>query len=113
MLIVLAATLAHGVTCNTSTTGGDMGTQVNNCVTTLGSSGGTITVPAGTFSINAQIVLASNIWLQGAGAGSTIINAGSSLGAQQVIRILGTASAPIMNLKISDLQVQNGTPVTA
>ena len=112
-LVILTAVLAHGQVCNTSSAGGDMGTQVNNCVATLGSSGGAITIPAGTYSINTQIVLASNIWLQGTGASSTTLTAGSSLGAKQIIRVLGTSSAPVTNLKVTDLQVQNGTPVTA
>jgi hypothetical protein len=113
MLMILTAALAHSQTCSTSSSGGDMGAQVNHCVSTLGSLGGTITIPAGTFSINTQILLGSNITLQGAGANSTILNAGSSLGAKQIIRIMGAASAPVTNVRVTALQVQNGAPVAA
>jgi hypothetical protein len=90
-----------------------MGARVNSCVATLGSSGGTITIPGQSFTVNTQIVLASNISLKGAGADSTILTAGSSLGNNQLIRILGTSSAPISNVEVTDLKVQNGTPGTS
>jgi hypothetical protein len=111
----LGAVLANGQTCNTSLSGGDMGAQVNSCVATLGAQGGTIVLPAGTFSINTQILLGSHITLQGQGPGTggTTLNAGPNLGVTQLIRILGTSSSPIVKIKVTDLQIQNGTPVTA
>src|SRR5262249_35404737 len=112
-LLLASAVLAHGQTCDTSTLSGDMGARVNSCVATLGAAGGTITIPGQSFTVNTQIVLASNITLKGAGSTSTILSAGPSLGANQVIRILGTASASVTNLKVTDLQVQNGTASTS
>ena len=64
----------NGVLNATLFPGSDIGAQVNAAIAALGSSGGEIYIPAGTYTQTSTIYLPSHVRLRGASATGTILN---------------------------------------
>ena len=69
-----ASDLIGGVLIATGCTGGDIGAQVNAAITALGSQGGTVFIPAGSYTQTTTIVKPQNVCIVGAGTVATILN---------------------------------------
>lgn len=95
------------VTCNTYTSAG-----INACIDALGSDGGTVILPIGTYTINAPIVIDyANTTLQGCGKGTLLqFSAWASWGggANHGIIISGKNYCTIRDLAIDGLAANSG-----
>lgn len=77
---IAAAQSFNGVLNASLFSGADIGAKCNAAIATLGSTGGTVFIPTGTYNFSTQIVKPRNVTLSGAGAQSTILNYTGSVG---------------------------------
>ncbi|WP_345528686.1 right-handed parallel beta-helix repeat-containing protein [Nocardioides endophyticus] len=91
---------------------GDEAAAIQAAIDAVPAAGGVVVLPAGTFQVGTTIELRSNVTLCGAGRSATVIRDHSSLGNHPVFAVVGSANDPLVNVRIIDLGVRNGTATT-
>lgn len=82
-------------------------TNIQNCINGFGSSGGTVNLSSGTFEVNGQIDLKSNITIQGQGSGSTIIKWTKDVSSTNYVfgRSYSSSSGRVHDVTIKNLKI--------
>jgi hypothetical protein len=96
--------------------GADIGAQVNAACAAANGEPVEVVIPSGTYCLQTQINPPSHCSIRGTSSSDTILNANTdgctALGVQAAIRLTGTATAYVTDVRISDLALTNGTPLS-
>ncbi|MDQ6524474.1 right-handed parallel beta-helix repeat-containing protein [Nocardioides sp. LHD-245] len=108
----VAANAAAETWLDTLTGTGDESATIQAAIDALGSTGGIIRLPAGTFQVGRTIELRTNVTITGAGARATVLREHSSLGNKAILRAAGSVGTRLTNVAVTDLTIRNATAGT-
>jgi hypothetical protein len=96
--------------------GDDIGAQVNAACASANGQMVEVLIPAGSYCLQTQINPVSHCSIRGNSSADTSLNANyancMALGANAAILVRGTVAAHVTDIRIGDLAVTNGTPLT-
>ena len=73
---------------------------------------GTVFLSPGTFLVGNSLSIPSNVTLQGAGSGATILRDHPALGASRLIFLQGKAATRLRNVRVAGMTLRNGCAAT-
>jgi hypothetical protein len=95
--------------------GADIGAQVNAACAAANGEPVEVVIPSGSYCLQTQISPPSHCSIRGTSSSDTILDANTdgctALGTQAAIRLHGTATAHVTDVRISDLALTNGIPI--